>query len=58
MKKGPKKMVERLLDIEVTRYGTVIEELEIACPMTGFRMRLLVEHLGEGCYRSVDLGPC
>jgi hypothetical protein len=51
-------MLERLLDIEVTRYGTIIEELEIACTMTGFRLRLLVEHLGEGYYRSVNLGPC
>lgn len=50
-------MLERLVDVEITEYGTLIEELEIVCCMTGFRMRLLVEHLGEGFYRSVELGP-
>lgn len=50
-------MLERLIDVEVTRHGTIIEELEIVCCMTGFRLRLLVEHLGEGLYRSVELGP-
>jgi hypothetical protein len=52
------KMMERLLDVEVSRYGTIIEEIELICTMTGFRLRLLMEHLGEGYYRSVDLGPC
>jgi len=49
--------MERLVEVEVTRYGTILEELEIVYPMTGFRLRLLVEHLGEGFYRSVGLGP-
>jgi hypothetical protein len=30
-------MLERLLDIEVSEYGTVIEEIELICTMTGFR---------------------
>ena len=50
-------MVERLLDIEVTGYGTIIEEVELICCMTGFRSRFLVHHIGEGFYRSVELGP-
>jgi hypothetical protein len=49
--------MERLIDVEVTPYGTIVEELEIICSMTSFRWRLLVEHLGEGFYRSVELGP-
>ncbi len=48
-------MMERLLDIEVTEYGTVIEEIELTCTMTGFRRRFLVYHLGEGFFRSVEL---
>ncbi len=50
-------MLERLLDIEVTEDGTVIEELELICTMTGFRRRLLVHHIGEGFFRSVELAP-
>jgi hypothetical protein len=50
-------MLEKVIDIKVTRYGTVLEELEIVCCMTGFRQRLLVEHLVDGSYRSVELGP-
>jgi hypothetical protein len=49
--------MERLIDVEVTRHGTIIEEVEVVCRMTGFRLRLLVEHLGEGIYRSAELGP-
>ena len=49
--------MERLLDIEVTQYGTVIEEIEFICCTTGFRSRFLVHHIGEGFYRSVELGP-
>jgi hypothetical protein len=48
-------MLERLLDIEVTRYGTIIEEIELICTMTGFRRRFMVHHLGEGFFRSVEL---
>ncbi len=50
-------MMERLLDIEVTEHGAVTEEIELICTMTGFRLRLLVEHLGEGFCHSVELGP-
>ena len=50
-------MLERLLDIEVSEYGTVTEEIELVCTMTGFRIRLLVCHAGEGSVRSAELGP-
>ena len=48
-------MIKRLLYIEVTEYGTVTEEIELICCMTGFRHRWLVHHLGEGFFRSVEL---
>jgi hypothetical protein len=51
-------MLERLIDIEVSEeYGTVTEEIELICTMTGFRRRFLVHHIGEGFFRSVELGP-
>jgi hypothetical protein len=50
-------MLERLLDIEISEHGGVTEELELVCTMTGFRIRFLVHHLGEGFFRSVELGP-
>ncbi len=50
-------MMERLLDIEVGEYGTVTEEIELICTMTGFRRRVLIHHLGDGSFRSVELGP-
>ena len=50
-------MLERLLDIEVSEHGTVTEEIELICNMTGFRRRFLVHYIGEGFFRSVDLGP-
>jgi hypothetical protein len=49
-------MLERIIDLKISRYGTILEELEIICCMTGFRQRLLVEHLADGSYRLVDLG--
>jgi hypothetical protein len=49
-------MLERLLDIEVGKHGTVTGEIELICTMTGFRIRLLVHHIGEGFFRSVELG--
>jgi hypothetical protein len=49
-------MMERLVDIEITEYGTITEEIERICTMTGFRSRLLIHHLGEGFFRSVGLG--
>jgi hypothetical protein len=49
-------MLERLLDIEVSEeYGTVTEEIELICTMTGFRRRFLVHHIGERLFRSVEL---
>jgi hypothetical protein len=48
-------MVERLLEIEVTEHGTVLEEIELICTMTGFRRRFLVHHIGEGVFRSVEM---
>ena len=48
-------MFERLVDIEITEHGTVTEEVELICTMTGFRRRFLVHHLGEGFFRSVEL---
>jgi len=46
-------MERRLLDIEVTRDGTIIEEIDLFCCMTGFGRRFLVEYLGERFYRSL-----
>jgi hypothetical protein len=34
-------MMERVLDIEITNYGAITEEIELICCMTGFRRRLL-----------------
>ena len=51
-------MLERLLDVEVGKHGTVTEEIELICPMTGFRRRFLVHHIiGEGFFRSIELEP-
>ncbi len=48
-------MMERLLDIEVTRCATIIEEIELICCMTGFGRRFLVRHMGEGVFCFVEL---
>jgi len=48
-------MVEKLVDMEVTEDGTVTEEIELICTMTGFRRRFLVHHIGEGFFRSLEL---
>ncbi len=50
-------MLERLIEVEVTVDGKIIEEVELICCMTGFRRRLLVVHIGEGFFRSAELGP-
>ena len=35
-------MLERLLDVEASEeYGTLTEEIELICTMTGFRRRFL-----------------
>lgn len=47
--------VEILMDVEVTPYGTIIEEVQIFCTMTGFRRRVLVEHTIEGLCRSLEV---
>jgi hypothetical protein len=47
--------MERLLDIEVTTDGSVTEEIELICTMTGHRRRFLAHYLGEGFFRSVEL---
>jgi len=49
------KTMERLVDVEVTRYGTIIEEIELICTMTGFRRRVLIEHTLEGASRSLEV---
>ena len=49
-------MMERLLEVEKAgAYGTILEEIELICTMTGFRRRFLVHHIGEGFFRSVEL---
>ena len=48
-------MLERLVDMEVTENGSVTEEIELICCMTGFRRRFLIHHLGERFFRSVEL---
>ena len=48
-------MIERVIDIKVTRYGTILEEIELICTMTGFRQRFLLEHKHDGSYRCVEL---
>jgi hypothetical protein len=50
--------MERLLEVEKAGAdGTILEEIELICAMTGFRSRFLVHHMGEGFFRSVALGP-
>ncbi len=48
-------MMKKLLDIEITEDGTLIEEVEVFCTMTGASRRFLVHHIGEGFYRSVQM---
>ena len=48
-------MLERLVDIEVAEDGTVTEEIELICCMTGFRRRFVVHHLGERFFCPVEL---
>jgi hypothetical protein len=49
-------MIERLLDVEVTRYGTIIEEIELIYSMSGFRRRFLVEYTVGGLRNFMELG--
>ena len=48
-------MMERLVDIEITEYGTIVEEVMLICTMTGFRRRVVVEHTVEGLSRSLEV---
>ncbi len=48
-------MLENLLSIRVTSYGTIIEEVEIFCLRTGSRRHLLAEYTVDGLYRSVEV---
>jgi hypothetical protein len=48
-------MMERLLQVEVTEHGTIFEEFELICTMTGFRRRFLVHYIGEGFFHSAEL---
>jgi hypothetical protein len=50
-------LLERLIDIEVSEYGAITEEIELVCTMTGFRRRFLVHYIGEGIFRSMELEP-
>lgn len=50
-------MMERLIEVEVTTHATIIETLEIVCPMTGFKVRLSVEHRLDGSFRTLELRP-
>ena len=44
-----------MVDMEVTENGSVTEEIELICCMTGFRRRFVVHHIGERFFRSVEL---
>jgi hypothetical protein len=48
-------VIQRLLDLEVSEYETITEEIELIRTMTGFRRRFLVSHIGEGFFRSAYL---
>jgi hypothetical protein len=48
-------MMERLLGVEVTEQGTIFEEIELVCTMTGFSRRFLIHHIGEGFFQSAEL---
>jgi len=48
-------MMERLIEVEVTEQGTIFEEIELICTMTGFSRRFLIHHIGEHFYQSVEL---
>jgi hypothetical protein len=50
-----KRTMERLIEVEMTPCGTIIEEIEVVCTMTGFRRRVLVEHTLEGASRSLEV---
>ena len=54
---GGEEDAREIVDAEASEHGTLTEEIELICTMTGFRRRFLIHHLGEGIFRSVELGP-
>ena len=48
-------MMKRLLEMELSADGTLTEEIELVCTMTGFRRRFLTHYVGEGFFRSAEL---
>jgi hypothetical protein len=48
-------VLEKLLDIEIMEQGTVIDEVDFICTMTGFRSRLLVQYIAKELFQSVAL---
>ena len=54
-KEETKMKMEILIDAEMTPYGTILEEVMLICTMTGFRLRVVVEHTVEGLSRSLEV---
>ena len=50
------KLLESVVDVQFTRYATILEELEIICCLPGFRRRVLVEYMLDGSCPLEDLG--
>jgi hypothetical protein len=50
-----KRMMKRVVDIEVTASGSVGEGIVLLCTVTGFGHGFLVHYLGEGLLRSMEL---
>lgn len=48
-------MLENVLSIRVTSYGTIVEEVEVFYHLTRFRRRLLVEYTVGGARRAVEV---
>lgn len=46
--------IEILKELTVTEFGTVIEEIEVICTMTGYRELFIIHHLGDGYFQSVS----
>jgi hypothetical protein len=50
-----KRMMKRVVDIEVSASGSVSEGIVLLCTVTGFGHGFLVHYLGEGLLRSMEL---
>ena len=48
-------MPERSVAVEVSEYGTILEEIELVCPTTGFKRGLLVEHTVGGLSYATEV---